>query len=269
MTPAAFQKMILAHFRAHSRAFPWRETRDPYRILVSEIMLQQTGVERVRGYYACFLERFPTVETLSRAPLSEVLRFWQGLGYNRRAKYLREAAIAIMKAGGFPKDVAGLHALPGIGPYTASAIAAFAYGTSEVLIETNIRAAYLHHFFPRAKAVSDKKILPLIEKTLYKKDPRTWYYALMDYGAHLKSTVANPSRRSAHHQKQAAFKGSNRELRGAILRHLVSRKSLSREALFKKTALLGRSREEVDQALVSLVKEGFVRISGRSVALAT
>ncbi|HYF10648.1 MAG TPA: A/G-specific adenine glycosylase [Candidatus Paceibacterota bacterium] len=259
--------MILAHFRAHARAFPWRETRDPYRILVSEIMLQQTGVERVRGYYARFLERFPTVEALARAPLNEVLRLWQGLGYNRRAKYLREAAIA-MKAGGFPRDAAGLCALPGIGPYTASAIAAFAYGTPEVLIETNIRAAYLHHFFPRAKAVPDKKILPLIEKTLYKKDPRTWYYALMDYGAHLKSREINPSRRSAHHKKQAAFKGSNRELRGALLRHLASRKSLSREVLFKKAAPLGRSGEEIDRALAALAKEGFVRISGRSVALA-
>ncbi|MCE9643754.1 A/G-specific adenine glycosylase [Candidatus Parcubacteria bacterium] len=266
----AFQKKVLAHFRTHGRVLPWRETRDPYRILLSEIMLQQTQVERVRSYYTRFLKAFPTIQKLAAAPLRDVLVLWQGLGYNRRAKYLHEAAIALSKnKAGFPKDAAALRALPGVGPYTASAVAAFAYGAPEILIETNIRTAYLHHFFAERKDVSDTEILPLIEQTLYKKDPRIWYYALMDYGAHLKSILPNPSRRSVHHKKQAAFKGSNRELRGAILKHLALQKSLSKADLFKKLLPLKRSRAETGAVLEALSKEGLVRVSKDSLALAS
>jgi len=266
----SFQKKVLTHFRTHGRSLPWRETCDPYRILLSEIMLQQTQVERVLSYYTRFLKAFPTVKKLAVAPLREVLVLWQGLGYNRRAKYLHDAAIVVSKnKEGFPKDSQGLRALPGVGPYTASAVAAFAYGAPEILIETNIRTVYLHHFFAEKKDVSDTDILPLIRETIYTKDPRTWYYALMDYGAHLKSTLPNPSRRSAHHKKQAAFKGSNRELRGAILRYLASQKSLSKAGLFKKLLPLGRSTAEIDDTLEALSREGLVRVSRGSIALAS
>lgn len=257
---AAFRRKILSYYRAHARAFPWRETRDPYRILVSEIMLQQTQTERVRDYYARFLKAFPSVGALARAPLREVLVLWQGLGYNRRAKYLREVAIVVAKdKNRFPKDVASLELLPGVGAYTAAAVAVFAYGAAETLIETNIRTVYLHHFFPGRKSVPDREIIPLIKQTVDRKDPRRWYYALMDYGAHLKTTLPNPSRRSAHHVRQTPFRGSVRELRGVIIRLLTHEPCISKKALFLKLKPLERKSREIETTLAALSKEGLLQ----------
>ena len=216
-TPALrqrFRRRLLAWYNANGRDLPLRCTDDPYHILVSEVMLQQTQVSRVIPFYKNFLRRFPDARALARAPLSQVLTAWQGLGYNRRAKYLHEAA----KRWGTVE----LEALPGVGPYTANAVRVFAFNEPRPLIETNIRAAYLHHFFPRSRKVPDSKLLPLIAipKGI---EPRVWYSALMDYGAHLKSAYPNPSRRSKHHVKQKPFTGSDREIRGAILRSLAGR----------------------------------------------
>lgn len=265
---AAFRRKVLGYYRAHARAFPWRNTRNPYRILLSEIMLQQTQAERVRKYYSRFLKKFPTIPALARGSLKDVLSLWQGLGYNRRAKYLHDAAIAISKNNGqFPKDTAGLRLLPGVGPYTAAAVAVFAYGTSETLIETNIRTVYLHHFFPGRTSVSDTEIIPLITETIDRGDPRRWYYALMDYGAYLKSTLPNPSRRSAHHARHTPFKGSMRELRGAIVRALASVPRLSKRVLLLKLQPLEREPGEIEAALTVLSKEGLLRSGKESVAL--
>lgn len=183
-------------------------------------MLQQTQVDRVIPYYKAFLKKFPTVKALAKAPLSEVLRLWQGLGYNRRAKMLHEAAKASMSnhGGRIPQNYEELITLPGVGDYTAKAVRVFAFNKPEVMIETNIRAAFLHHFFSRKQQVEDNTLLPIIEKTLDNKKPREWYAALMDYGAYLKRTLPNPSRKSAHHTKQSPFKGSDREIRGALLK---------------------------------------------------
>ena len=202
---------------------PWRKTHDPYRIMVSEIMLQQTQVDRVIPYYEKFLKLFPTVRSLAKAPLSEVLRAWSGLGYNRRAKFLHMAARAIVEKhkGVMPKEYDDLLALPGIGEYTAKAIRVFAYNKPEVFIETNVRSVFIHHFSPRGRKVSDARLMPLITETLHTKDPRVWYAALMDYGAYLKQMHPNPSRKSKHHMKQSVFDGSNRQLRGAIIRRLM------------------------------------------------
>jgi A/G-specific adenine glycosylase len=216
---APFQTMIYDRYHANPRPMPWRETDDPYRILVSEIMLQQTQVERVKFKYVEFLEVFPTVFELAAAPLSDVLQVWQGLGYNRRAIFLKRCAEEIVTCygGDFPRSVAELQSLPGIGPYTARAVAAFAFGIAEPLIETNIRTVYIHFFFHGGAAVNDREIMPLIEATLDQENPREWYYALMDYGGMLKQTLPNPGRRSRHHTQQSRFEGSKRQQRSRIL----------------------------------------------------
>lgn len=238
---ARFQKTILDFYRKEGRAFPWRETRDPYAILISEIMLQQTQAERVVPFFKAWIKRFPTVQTLATAPLREVILAWQGLGYNRRALYLRRAAeIIVRKYGGnIPKSVTEIDALPGVGPYTAGAIAAFAWNLPVAFVETNIRSVYLHFFFKKRKNVRDDEILDMIKKTLpvetrhpssvlpskegRRGSVREWYNALMDYGAMLKKTVGNPNAQSAAYMKQTMFKESRRELRGEILRQAAKK----------------------------------------------
>jgi A/G-specific adenine glycosylase len=234
-----FQRNIYAEYRLHGgRDLPWRKTRNPYRILVSEFMLQQTQVARVIERYEPFLRRFPDFESLARAPLRDVLRAWSGLGYNRRALHLRETArIVVSEHGGkLPADVDRLRSLPGVGRATASAVAAFAFGRAHPFIETNIRTVFIHHFFRRRKRVSDEELYPFVEQTLDHGDPRAWFYALMDYGVALKKDYPNPSRKSAHHTRQGRFEGSDRQARGMIVRALVER-SLSEGQLVQATGL--------------------------------
>ena len=187
-------------------------------------MLQQTQVDRVIPYFKTWMRTFPTVQKLAHSDLSTVLSLWSGLGYNRRAKMLHECAKEIVgKHGGrIPRNPAALRALPGVGPYTAGAIRAFAFDEDEVFIETNIRAALLHHFFPKSNNVPDTKLTPILSACLPRStSAREWYSALMDYGAHIKKTNPNPSRRSSQYIRQSAFKGSVREARGAIVRASV------------------------------------------------
>lgn len=220
---SGFQNYLLHWYTRHGRfSLPWRVTHDPYHVLVSELMLQQTQVERVIPKYEAFLKRFPTSEPLANASLAEVLQLWQGLGYNRRAKYLHAAAreLHFKHNNSFPRSTTELQKLPGIGPYTASAIAAFAFNQPVVVIETNIRTVFLYHFFPGQSNIADQELLPLIEQSIYKDDPRSWYSALMDYGSWLKKNIENSSRRSKHHTVQSRFKGSVREVRGSVLRVL-------------------------------------------------
>lgn len=220
------------------------------------MMLQQTQVDRVIPYYRAFLKRFPTVRSLAMAPLGDVLRLWQGLGYNRRAKMLHEAAkVIVVRGGRFPQTHEGLVALPGVGPYTAAAVRAFAFNEFDACIETNIRAALIHHFFPRSRSVPDTKLLALLAR-MRPRDARTWYWALMDYGAHLKKTIPNPSRRSRHHIRQSAFEGSVRQLRGTILRSLLRGEPLPRDA--RRAAILA-----------ALAREGLVVRAGRAWRLPT
>lgn len=201
---------------------PWRKTVDPYKIVVSEMMLQQTQVLRVFPKYKEFLNQFPHTKKLAEAPLGEVLKAWQGLGYNRRAKFLWQTAQAVMNdhKGKWPKTLLALQTLPGIGTYTAGAVMSFAYNSPVPLIETNVRTVYLHHFFKDMENVSDKELLPFIERTLDTVNPREWNWALMDYGSHLKATIGNVSIKSKTYKKQATFKESNRYIRGAIIRAL-------------------------------------------------
>lgn len=256
MTPKAFRKIVYTHYDTNRRDFPWRNTHDPYRVMVSELMLQQTQADRVVPRYLSFIHRFPTSKSLAKATLADVLKEWQGLGYNRRALYLKSTCELIEKT--FGGDiVSALHSetkLPGIGPYTRGAIRTFACNEPHVFIETNIRSVYIYHFFPRKKKIHDADILSYIKETLDTENPRKWYWALMDYGSYLKRTVANPSRKSKHHTKQSKFTGSNRELRSYILKALLGEPQTT-ESLHKK---LKRPLLDIDRNLRAMKKEGFV-----------
>ena len=257
MTPKKFKKIIWEYYRKNKRVFPWRNTRDPYKILVSEIMLQQTQAPRVVLRYTSFLKKFPTTSVLANVPLADVLIEWQGLGYNRRAIYLKQCAEKIEKdfGGKFPKDFKTLCSLPGIGPATAGDVVAFAWNLPVVVIETNIRAVFIHFFFQGKDNVSDKEILPLIEKTLDAENPREWYWALFDYGAHLKSITPNPSRRSAHHVKQTTFVGSYRQKRATVLKAVLGG-ALTNTAIKKVTPY---DTNLISEIMADLEKDGFVQ----------
>lgn len=267
---AQFQKTILDYHNKEGRSFPWRKTRltggqapDPYAILVSEVMLQQTQAERVIPKYEAWMKTFPTAESLAKAKVTEVLKLWQGLGYNRRTLNLKRAAEMIVKeyGGVFPKTIEAIDALPGVGPYTAGAIAAFAFDMPSAFIETNIRTVYLHFFCKGKKKVSDTALLIRIERTLPKSNVREWYNALMDYGAMLKKKEGNANVRSAHYAKQSKFRGSRREVRGAILRRAATQHSVSVEDISSK-------KYSVSEIFAELVKEGFLKKNGHSFTLA-
>jgi A/G-specific adenine glycosylase len=255
----AFIQTVKRYYRAHGRhALPWRQTYDPYSIAVSEIMLQQTQVSRVIDAYIRFIKKFPTVQSLARAPLRDVLVLWNGLGYNRRAKFLHQMAQAVVRdhAGIFPETIQGLQSLPGIGPYTAGAIYAFSYNKAFPIVETNIRSVYIHHFFADKDGISDKELYPLIERTLQKRNPRQWYWALMDYGAYLKSTGIKNNAKSKHYAKQSRFEGSRRQVRGQIMRSLVDGPQTDQALL----AIAPAARD----VLRDLVCEGLITKRGRS-----
>lgn len=252
-----FVKTVWEYYERHGRrSLPWRLTKNPYRILVSEVMLQQTQVDRVIPKYKSFLKRFPTLTKLSEATLGDVLREWQGLGYNRRAKMLHGCAQEVVGAhkGKFPKTHAELMKLPGIGHYTAGAVLAFAYNIPIAIIETNIRTVYIHHFFHDATDISDKEIVQVAERTLDTENPREWYYALMDYGSYLKKSVGNPNSRSKHYVAQTSFKNSDRQIRGAILKFLTE-KGMSRKALH---AALAFDLQRIDEQLERLNAEKMI-----------
>ncbi len=268
----AFRRAVLEQGRVLYRDLPWRETRDPYAIWISEVMLQQTQVARVDGRWQRWLNRFPNVETLANAPAADILEEWQGLGYNRRALAVQKAAQTLAGEGGrFPQDAKALCALPGIGPATAAGIRAFAFNRHSVYLETNVRTVFLHELFPGEKNVPDKRLTPLVAAACPADagdpadDPRTWYYALLDYGAYLKRTVPNPSRRSAGHTRQSKFEGSHRQKRAALVRALLANRAGL--ALDQATAQIsaqekscGRpalAKKDVAELLAELDKEGF------------
>jgi A/G-specific adenine glycosylase len=258
---ALFRQDVLDHYRAFGRRMPWRETTDPYRILISEVMLQQTQVDRVRPKYAAFLEAFPDVEALARASPADVLRAWQGLGYNRRALALQAAAARIVAefGGRVPDDPAVLETLPGIGPATAAAIAVYAFDRPTAFIETNVRRVFLHFFFRDRTGVTDAELRPLVERALDRERPREWYWALMDYGTMLARTTPNPNRRSAHHAVQSRFEGSARQLRGRVLKVLLGAGPLGVEGL---AAATGAGPDRLGPVLDGLRNEGFVAEDG-------
>jgi len=257
-----FIQTLMSYYQASGRHdLPWRLPEvdgsfDPYKILVSEIMLQQTQVPRVLPKYEAFIREFPTVQTLAAAPLGAVLVAWQGLGYNRRAKYLWQAAqMVVQEFGGvLPHTQQALVRLPGIGANTAGAVMAYAYNEPVPFVETNIRTVYIHHFFHDQTSVADKDIVALVAASLQAEgSARTFYWALMDYGTHLKQTVGNKSRASVSYARQSKFAGSVRQLRGKALRALAGG-PLDETALI---TLLSDERSSV--VLAAMAGEGMVR----------
>jgi len=224
-------------------------------------MLQQTQTGRVIEKYEQFINSFPDFSPLARASLREILRVWQGLGYNRRAVALKRIAQTVMSKfhGTLPSSPEALMSLPGIGRATASAICAFAFNQPVVFIETNIRRVFIHYFFQKEKSVRDTQILPLVEETLDTSNPRKWYFALMDYGVIVKKESQNPNRRSAHYQKQTPFEGSDRQIRGMILRALTMESPISQQEIIRR---LGMDPERVKKNLFHLQKEGFFKKRG-------
>lgn len=276
LSPAQFRRVVWDyHTRNGRHDLPWRKTTDPYRILVSEVMLQQTQVERVIPFYREWLKRFPTVRALAASPLGDVLKAWQGLGYNRRAKALWETAKVVVSdhKGTFPTTPEALEKLPGIGPYTARAVCAFAYNTDSIFIETNIRTVIIHHFFTTKTksrnttiygSVSDKEILNVLEKVYPKGRASEWYAALMDYGSHLKRSGVRLNTKSTGYTKQSTFSGSSRQARGAILRAL-SKGPLPTKRL---VMLLGDDREaQLVAQLGRLYNEGLIERVGATYRL--
>jgi len=270
VTPAAaqrFRRHLYRFFQDQGRQLPWRATTDPYHILVSEIMLQQTQVERVALKYEPFLNAFPDVWSLARAPLRDIMAAWQGLGYNRRALALQRIArrLTVDFDGRLPAEVDTLRTFPGIGAATAGALAAFAFNQPVVFIETNIRRVFLHCFFPGQSGVRDREILPLVDQTLDRLQPRPWYYALMDYGTMLKRAAPNPNRRSAHHQRQAPFADSDRQIRGLILKALLGSPALRLGNLVK---AVGKNPARTTRLIHTLINEGFLEQEGAYLRIA-
>jgi len=261
-----FIALIWGFYEEYGRYdLPWRNTKDAYAILVSEIMLQQTQVDRVIPKYLSFLTKFETVTALARASQEALLREWKGLGYNRRALNLKRTAEILTKdfGGVVPSETIALTSLPGIGPYTASAIQVFAFNQPSLVIETNIRTVFIKHFFSKnsQEKIFDKDILPLIEKTLDHKRPRDWYSALMDYGAYIKKTEGNLSRRSKGYRRQSSFKGSNRENRSRILELLLEKPRTLRDII--RTVKDERTEKNIE----ALAKEGFIDLTNEHCVL--
>ena len=264
-----FQKLVWDFYKANGRDFVWRRTTDPYKIVVSEIMLQQTQTTRVAEKFPEFLKRFPTFKALTESTPAEVILAWQGLGYNRRALFLRELARTVITEyrGKLPQNPAELIKLPGIGKNTAGSVAAFAFNTPTVFIETNIRSVFLHHFFPGQTNIPDTDLIPLIATTIPQDNPREWYYALMDLGVSIKKSQPNPSRASKHHTKQTKFIGSKRQVRGAILRELATQPLTEAQLVKKLTALSPLSPKEFKIIITDLISEGFIAKNGSKLNL--
>ncbi len=237
---ARFTSAVLAWGTPRLRDLPWRHTRDPWSVLVSEVMLQQTQVARVIPRWHAFLDRFPTAEACAAASLGDVLREWQGLGYPRRARNLHAAAQRVVDEGGFPRTLDGLLALPGVGPYTARAVMAFAFELDAAVVDTNIARVYAR---VAGERLTSKRVQALADEALPPGDAWLWNQCLMDLGAVLcrptnPACDACPLRTScAWHNsygedpavgssgvsgRQARFDGSDRQARGRLMRALAN-----------------------------------------------
>lgn len=278
VTREAFVARVWEEGAESYRELPWRNIPDAYAVLVSEVMLQQTQVSRVEGYWRRFLESFPTVDALAKAPTADVLTLWQGLGYNRRALSLKRMAeqVAAEHGGKLPRTFDELVALPGIGPATAAGVLAFAYEEPAVYVETNVRAVFIHELFPDEDAVPDADLLPYVADTASTTDPRGWYYALLDYGATLKKSGANPTRASTSYARQSKFEGSRRQKRAELVRIALGapkgiKRTKAKELLDAVEVAAGR--EAVDQELFDsmiddLAREGFLTLKGSTISVA-
>ena len=253
-----FQKIIYSYFKQYGRDFPFRKEISPYNVVVSEMMLQQTQTSRVVEKFQQFIQKFPDFQSLANAPLNDVLKVWQGLGYNRRAVALKTISEKVVKEfdGILPADVEILKSFPQIGHNTASSIVAFAFNIPTYFIEVNIRRVYIYFFFPGKTSIDDGNIMPIVRRTLDSSNVRKWYYALMDYGVMLKKTHPELNKRSVHYRKQSKFKGSNREIRGKILKLLIASSSLTETEMLSELEINSIKLKEI---LNLLITEGFIK----------
>ncbi len=256
-----FRQKIYDFYHANKRDFAWRNNITPYKVVVSEIMLQQTQTARVVHKFDQWLQKFPDFKTLASARVQEVLLCWQGLGYNRRGLALHEFAkrIECEFSGEVPCDPELLKTFKSIGPNTAGSICAFAFNLPVTFIETNIRTVFIHEFFKDGQSIDDKQLLPLIAATIDQQNPREWHYALMDYGVYLKKELKISNKASKHYAKQSKFIGSKRQVRGAIIRILSKVGQLSYDELSELITLeLPDSCHSLDTLLEGLQKDKFL-----------
>lgn len=253
----AFIDIIHGFYTRMRRPMPWRDEITPYRVVISEIMLQQTQVRRVMEKFPHFIRRFPDFISLADASLTDVLGAWQGLGYNRRAKYLHELARSVVKDynGALPNNPEILITFPGIGNATAGSITVFAFNKPVVFIETNIRRVFIHHFFPDGEKIADSEIYPLVERTLDCKNPRDWYYALMDYGTWLSGRIENPNRKSRHYSRQSPFEGSDRQIRSSLLKQMLASNCSPLEDIIQNSK---EDTQRMRRIIADMVKEGLL-----------
>ena len=249
---AAFQQHILTWYDTFKRDLPWRGDADPYHILVSEVMLQQTQVDRVIPKYLAFLERFPTLHSLADASTGDVIREWRGLGYNRRALNLKRAAEAAVRdhGGRLPASVEDLEKLPGIGKYTARAVASFAFGIQVPVVDTNVRRV-LSGFAGRE--LTDRETWELAERVLPPGRAADWNQALMDYGALAKKAAPRRAAKPAQ-----TFTSSNRFWRGRIIDALRERGRVTMDDLLDALPYPDRDDDRVRGLVHALHEEGMV-----------
>ncbi len=254
---AEIQQTVLDWYAGNQRDLPWRQTHDPYKILVSEIMLQQTQVPRVIPKYEAFFERFPTISSLATATAADVIREWKGLGYNRRALNLQRAVRVVTTElnGVFPATVDGLQRLPGVGRYTAGAVMNFAFGIDTPAVDTNVRL-FIDVVVPTRKSRTDREYYELAELLAPNGKPHVWLHAVMDYtSAELRSKRPKPVVKKKETER---FVGSNRYLRGQILDALRIAPA-TQDNLFERIASkIDVPRERFHSLLKALEQEGFV-----------
>ncbi|MHA1924744.1 MAG: Fe-S cluster assembly protein HesB [Candidatus Thorarchaeota archaeon] len=253
-----FQSSLMTWWEKNARVLPWRNNPSPYNVLVSEVMLQQTQVIRVIPKYLKFLETFPNIESLAEADTKRLLQVWSGLGYNRRAIWLRDAAREIVRRGEFPQTAEELCTLKGIGLYTSRSILIFAFNRDMAAIDTNIRRVLIASGFADEKT-SNRQLQSVADRLLLEGRSSDWHNALMDYGSEvLTSSTTGISPISS----QPKFAGSNRQLRGAIIRHLTCTDALDIERLVLSLKEEGIDSSTVESVLEQLISEGFVERTG-------
>lgn len=279
------QNRLLEWFDRHGRrGLPWRHTRDPWAVLVSEVMLQQTGADRIARRWADFVERWPTPEACAAADLSELLDAWAGLGYPRRVRNLREAARVIVAdhGGRMPAELDALLALPGIGPYTARAVLAFAFEHDVAVLDTNVGRILARL---EGRRLTTKEAQAAADNLVPEGEGWAWNQAMLDLGAIVcgkrsakcdacpvsewcawRGRGADPAEASAAvSTRQAPYEGSDRQLRGEVLRVVTSSPTAAADVATRLS--IRWAKERVERVLDDLIAEGFVERIGQSVKI--
>jgi A/G-specific adenine glycosylase len=249
-----FQERVLNWYEENSRDLPWRQNPSPYAVLVSEVMLQQTQVSRVVPKFHQFMEAFPTIKDLAEADQKHLLQVWSGLGYNRRALWLQEAARQIVQLGEFPDTADALRKLKGIGPYTSRSILIFAFNADVAAVDTNIRRVMIASGFADEE-MTDCELQDIADALLVRGRSRDWHNALMDYGSMVQTSHTTGI---APRSSQPKFCGSTRQVRGAVVRLLTGCESLT---LADIESEIGCERDLLKSVLDKLASEGFIELT--------